>query len=174
MATNTVKGTLLVVEDEAYVRESLASVLERRGYAVTTSASVEEALSRRQHEGVDLVLTDLKLPGESGLALVQHLAAGGPPVVVLTGHGTVASAVECIKAGAADADRNGQIFLNEWFNYATDRVPTIRTKKELTRKELEEVDEDEKRVQRPRVFNMRQGGAERFMIARTAASTQLK
>jgi DNA-binding NtrC family response regulator len=102
MATNTVKGTLLVVEDEAYVRESLASVLERRGYAVTTSASVEEALSRRQHEGVDLVLTDLKLPGESGLALVQHLAAGGPPVVVLTGHGTVASAVECIKAGAAD------------------------------------------------------------------------
>jgi uncharacterized caspase-like protein len=81
---------------------------------------------------------------------------------------------EGIKAGAADADRNGQIFLNEWFNYATDRVPTIRTKKELTRKELEEVDEDEKRVQRPRVFNMRQGGAERFMIARTAASTQLK
>jgi len=75
---------------------------------------------------------------------------------------------EGIKAGAADADGNGQIFLNEWFNYATDRVPTMRTKKEQTRKQLEE-DEDEKRVQRPRVFNMRQGGAERFMIARLAA-----
>src|SRR6185436_11063529 len=98
----TVKGTLLVVEDEAYVRESLASVLERRGYAVTTSGSVEEVVARRQHEGIDLVLIDLKLPGESGLALVQRLAADGPPVVVLTGHGTVASAVECIKAGAAD------------------------------------------------------------------------
>jgi DNA-binding NtrC family response regulator len=98
----TVKGTLLVVEDEAYVRESLASVLERRGYAVTTSGSVEEVVARRQHEGVDLVLSDLRLPGESGLALVQRLAADGPPVVVLTGHGTVASAVECIKAGAAD------------------------------------------------------------------------
>ena len=101
MAT-TVKGTLLVVEDEAYVRESLASVLDRRGYAVTTSGSVEEVVARRQHEGVDLVLSDLKLPGESGLALVQRLAADGPPVVMLTGHGTVASAVECIKAGAAD------------------------------------------------------------------------
>jgi len=102
VATTTVKGTLLVVEDEAYVRESLASVLERRGYAVVGSASVEEVVARRQHEGVDLVLTDLKLPGESGLELVQRIAPGGPPVVVLTGHGTVASAVECIKAGAAD------------------------------------------------------------------------
>ena len=80
---------------------------------------------------------------------------------------------EGIKAGAADADGNGQIFLNEWFNYATDRVPTMRTKKEQTRKQLEE-DEDEKRVQRPRVFNMRQGGAERFMIARLAARNPSK
>jgi DNA-binding NtrC family response regulator len=98
----TVKGTLLVVEDEAYVRESLASVLERRGYAVAQSGSVEEVVARRQHEGVDLVLTDLKLPGESGLDLVKRVAPDGPPVVVLTGHGTVSSAVECIKAGAAD------------------------------------------------------------------------
>ena len=102
MTTTTVKGTLLVVEDEAYVRDSLASVLERRGYAVVPSASVEEVVARRQHEGVDLVLTDLKLPGESGLDLVRRLQPDGPPVVVLTGHGTVDSAVECIKAGAAD------------------------------------------------------------------------
>ena len=102
MTPTTVKGTLLVVEDEAYVRDSLASVLERRGYAVVPSASVEEVVARRQHEGVDLVLTDLKLPGESGLDLVRRLQPDGPPVVVLTGHGTVDSAVECIKAGAAD------------------------------------------------------------------------
>ena len=97
-----VNGTLLVVEDEAYVRDSLASWLGRRGFAVITAGSVEEVVARRQHEGVDLVLTDLKLPGEDGLALVRRLAGEGPPVVVLTGHGTVASAVECIKAGAAD------------------------------------------------------------------------
>ena len=98
----TVNATLLVVEDEAYVRESLASLLERRGYAVTTSGSVEEVVARRQHEGVDLVLADLKLPGASGLSLVERLQPDGPPVVVLTGHGTVSSAVECVKAGAAD------------------------------------------------------------------------
>jgi len=95
-------GTVLVVEDEQYVRESLATWLGRRGFAVITSGSVEEVVARRQHEGVDVVLSDLKLPGESGLALVRQLASGGPPVLVLTGHGTVASAVECMKAGAAD------------------------------------------------------------------------
>ncbi len=81
---------------------------------------------------------------------------------------------EGIKSGAADADRNGQIFLNEWFNYATDRVPRIRGQKQQAGKELEEVDEDEKRVQRPRVFNMREGGAERFVIARLGASAQTR
>lgn len=79
---------------------------------------------------------------------------------------------EGIKSGAADADHNGEIFLNEWFNYATDRVPRIRGQKQQAGKQLEEVDEDEKRVQRPRVFNMREGGAERFAIARLAASAQ--
>jgi DNA-binding NtrC family response regulator len=96
------RANLLLVEDEPYVRESIASWLERRGFAVTTSASVEEVVARRQHEGMDLVLTDLKLPGESGLDLVRRLAGDGPPIVVLTGHGTVGSAVECMRAGAAD------------------------------------------------------------------------
>jgi hypothetical protein len=72
---------------------------------------------------------------------------------------------EGIKSGAADADHNGQVFLNEWFNYATERVPRIGGGKGLAGKQLEEMDPDEKRVQRPRVFNMRDGGAERFVIA---------
>lgn len=73
---------------------------------------------------------------------------------------------EGIKSGAADADSNGHVFLNEWFDYATERVPRIGRDKTQTGKELEEVDADEQRVQRPRVFNMREGGAERFAIAR--------
>jgi uncharacterized caspase-like protein len=77
---------------------------------------------------------------------------------------------EGIKSGLADLDHNGQIFLNEWFNFATERVPRIATQKSLAGKQLEEVEPDEKRVQRPRVFNMREGGAERFMIARTATN----
>jgi WD40 repeat protein len=75
---------------------------------------------------------------------------------------------EGIKSGAADADHNGQVFLNEWFDYATERVPRIGGEKRQAGKQLEEVDPDEKRVQRPRVFNMREGGAERFVIARLA------
>jgi hypothetical protein len=73
---------------------------------------------------------------------------------------------EGIKSGAADINRDGQILLNEWFNYATERVPRIRGRKQTGGKQLEEVDEDEKRVQRPRLFNMREGGAEKFVIAR--------
>jgi WD40 repeat protein/uncharacterized caspase-like protein len=72
---------------------------------------------------------------------------------------------EGIKSGAADSDRNGQILLQEWLDYATERVPRILTNKPRAGKELEEVDPDEKRVQRPRVFNMRERGAERFVIA---------
>ena len=72
---------------------------------------------------------------------------------------------EGIKSGAADSDHNGQIFLQEWLDYATERVPRILTDKPRAGKELEEVDPDEKRVQRPRVFNMRESGAERFVIA---------
>jgi uncharacterized caspase-like protein len=73
---------------------------------------------------------------------------------------------EGIKSGAADADSNGQVFLKEWFDYATERVPRIGREKTQTGKQLEEVDADEQRVQRPRVFNMREGGAERFVVAR--------
>jgi uncharacterized caspase-like protein len=74
---------------------------------------------------------------------------------------------EGIKSGAADADANGQIVLNEWFNYATNRVPRIVGQRKVGGKQLEEVEEDEKRVQRPRVFNMRESAAERFVIARS-------
>lgn len=75
---------------------------------------------------------------------------------------------EGIKSGAADEDKNGQVFLKEWFDYATERVPRIGRDKKQTGKQLEEVDADEQRVQRPRVFNMRDGGAERFQVARLA------
>ena len=81
---------------------------------------------------------------------------------------TYALVKEGIKDGLADADHDAQIFLNEWFDYATERVPRIKGEKSLAGKELEEeLDPDDKRVQRPRVFNMREGGAERFIIART-------
>ncbi|HVR29403.1 MAG TPA: sigma-54 dependent transcriptional regulator [Thermoanaerobaculia bacterium] len=95
-------GTVLVVDDEVYVRDSLASVLSRRDFAVRTAAGMAEALAADNLAGVDAVVTDLKLRGEDGLALVKALAAQDTPVpvIVLTGYGTVASAVECMQAGA--------------------------------------------------------------------------
>ncbi len=98
------KGRLVVVEDENYVRESLGDLLRGRGYEVDLAAGVEAAMELLRTRPVDLILTDLNMPGGGGLEVVRRAQAlvPGTPVVVLTGFGTVASAVECVKAGAAD------------------------------------------------------------------------
>jgi DNA-binding NtrC family response regulator len=98
------RGTVLIVDDEPYVRDSLATVLRRAQYTVKTAAGVNEALQHGTLEGLDAVVTDLRMPGRDGLDLLKRLAAteAGLPVVVLTGHGTVPSAVESMKAGAYD------------------------------------------------------------------------
>lgn len=97
-------GTILLVDDEAYVRDSLAAVLARRGFDVRTAGSAEEALDQHELDGLDGVVTDLKMPGAGGVELLRRIVEREPglPVVVLTGHGTVPSAVECMQAGAAE------------------------------------------------------------------------
>ena len=98
------RGRVLVVEDEAYVRESLREILRERGYDVLEAAGVKEAMAHLARAPVDVVLTDYRLPESDGLALVRQVQAlsGQVPVVVLTGQGTIASAVECLKSGASD------------------------------------------------------------------------
>jgi len=98
------KGTVLVVDDEAYVRDSLMAVLKRRGFAARTAAGAEEVLKPDALDGVDVVLTDLRMPGVSGFDFVRRLTSEHPglPVIVLTAHGTVSSAVECMRHGAFD------------------------------------------------------------------------
>lgn len=93
-----------MVDDEAYVRDSLATLLSRRGFEVRTAGGYDEALETDSLDGVDAVVTDLKMPGKDGTALLRRLSELEPklPVIVLTGHGTVPSAVECLKLGAAD------------------------------------------------------------------------
>ena len=98
------RGRVLVVEDEAYVRDSLVAVLRAKGFEAEPAASAPEAVAIVAKVPVDLVLSDLRMPGADGLELLRRLQAVSPeiPVVILTGHGNVASAVECLKAGAAD------------------------------------------------------------------------
>jgi DNA-binding NtrC family response regulator len=97
-------GTILVVDDEAYVRDSLAALLGKHRHSVRTSSTLAEALGALTQAPVDLVLTDLRLKSEDGMSLLQKLHTVDPelPVVVLTGYGSVASAVACMKAGAFD------------------------------------------------------------------------
>jgi two-component system, NtrC family, response regulator AtoC len=98
------RGRVLVVEDEAYVRDSLVAVLRAKGFAAEPAASAAEAVALVAKAPVDLVLSDLRMPGMDGLDLLRRLQAVSPeiPVIILTGHGNVASAVECLKAGASD------------------------------------------------------------------------
>ncbi len=98
------RGNVLIVDDEAYVRDSLATVLRRAGYSIETADSAQSAVTPGRLEGMDAVITDLRMPGQDGLKLLQTVTQAEPglPVIVLTGHGTVPSAVECMKAGATD------------------------------------------------------------------------
>jgi DNA-binding NtrC family response regulator len=98
------RGRVLVVEDEAYVRDSLVEILRARRFDAAPAGSVAEALAHLGRAPVDAVLSDLRMPGADGLELVRRMQAVAPdvPVVILTGHGNVASAVECLKAGASD------------------------------------------------------------------------
>jgi DNA-binding NtrC family response regulator len=98
------EGTILLVDDEEYVRDSLAAVLARRGFEVRCASDAEEALRTHELDGIDAVVTDLRMPGAGGLELLRRIEGAAPsmPVIVLTGHGTVASAVECMQAGAEE------------------------------------------------------------------------
>lgn len=97
---------ILVVDDEATLRELLADALTEDGYAVGTASSGSEALERLRASGeeFDIIVTDLKLPGASGVEIVREARLANPQcaVIVMTGYATVESAVECMKAGALD------------------------------------------------------------------------
>ncbi len=95
---------LLIVDDEPNIRKVLAALLEQAGYLTTAAASGEEAIRMVRAHDPDLVLTDLRMPGMDGLELLRQLRSGFPeiPVVLLTAHGTIETAVEAMRRGAHD------------------------------------------------------------------------
>jgi len=98
------RGRLLVVDDEPHQREMLAKILTRAGYDVVVGADGREALAALDGAGFDLVLTDQRMPGMDGLALLDEVRSRVPPVpvVLMTAYGSVSSAVQAMKRGAAD------------------------------------------------------------------------
>ena len=102
--TKAPRARLLVVDDEDYVRESLAELLRAAGYEVLTGDGPPAALALARRAHLDVVLTDLRMAAGGGLGLLRDLRAAIPdlPVLVLTAYGSIGSAVECLRAGAAD------------------------------------------------------------------------
>ena len=98
------KPRILVIDDEEGVRKSLRMILEYDGYDVTEAATGEEGVKLIEREAPDLVFLDIKMPGMDGLEVLQkvrHLMEA-MPVVVISGHGDINTAVEATKLGAFD------------------------------------------------------------------------
>ena len=109
----TAPASLLIVDDDEVFRERLASALRQRGQEVVTAADGEQAVRAAGRGKLAAAVVDLRMPGMSGTELVPHLLRLQPDlrVVVLTGYGSIASAVEAMRLGAhnyvskpADAD----------------------------------------------------------------------
>ncbi len=96
--------TILIVEDEQVLRESLAGLLEEEGYDVVQAPNGKDAYDLVVQRPVDLVLSDVRMPEMDGLTLLGHLKRLAPetPVIMITAYGTVDSAVEAMKAGGWD------------------------------------------------------------------------
>jgi signal transduction histidine kinase len=98
------KIRILVVDDERVVRDGCRRVLSGKGYEVLGAEDGKRALGVLEDEAVDLMLLDLKMPVMGGEEVLEHVRSHRPdiPVIIITGHGTVDNAVECMKRGAYD------------------------------------------------------------------------
>ncbi len=98
-------GHILVVDDEVGIRELLSEILTDEGYDVHLAENAEAARAFRAKRRPDLVLLDIWMPDTDGVTLLKEWASNGQltmPVVMMSGHGTIDTAVEATKLGAAD------------------------------------------------------------------------
>lgn len=131
------KPVILVIDDEKNIRSGLRLLLEDEDYDVREASDGETGLKILKTEPVDLVISDLRLPGLTGEEVVEtvHKLYPAVPIIVLTGHGTVDNAVECMRRGAYD-------FLTKPLNFerlllliqrCLDKRLLMRKQEELTR-----------------------------------------
>jgi DNA-binding NtrC family response regulator len=97
-------GAVLIIDDEAEIRESLQTLLELEGFEVETAGTGEEGLARIGEHPFDLILLDLALPGSDGMEILSEIRAHDLhlPVIMITAYGTVENAVRAMQSGAAN------------------------------------------------------------------------
>src|SRR5690606_10975754 len=95
---------ILVVDDEANIRALIEEILSEEGYEVTTAADAQEARAARDQRDYDLVLLDIWMPDTDGISLLKEWSdsGAGGAVVMMSGHGTVDTAMEAMRLGALD------------------------------------------------------------------------
>ena len=100
----TTKNRILVVDDEPDIVANLSHLLSGRGYEVNTAFNGEEALNSLKNKTPDLILLDLKMPGISGIDTLKEIRVIDPDVmvIIITGYGTLKSAIEAIRYGVFD------------------------------------------------------------------------
>lgn len=98
------KYNVMIVDDEKNIREGLGQALELDGYNILLAADGKEAQKKISSNDIDLIITDLRMPGMSGAELLKHIVSTYPtiPVIILTGHGTIENAVNAMRDGAYD------------------------------------------------------------------------
>lgn len=96
--------SLLIVEDDEVLRERMARAFRDRGYEVREAPDADAAIAAARDDSPEFVVADLRMPGRSGVELIRELIALDPSTtaVVLTGYGSIATALEAMRAGAVD------------------------------------------------------------------------
>ena len=97
-------STILIIDDEASIRETLSGILSDEGFRPLCAENGEQGLARLEEQGIDLVLLDIWMPGIDGMEVLKRIKESWPdlPVIMISGHGTIETAVAATKLGACD------------------------------------------------------------------------
>lgn len=135
-------GTVVIVDDDPQVRESLATLMQAAGYDTHVFSSGEELLESSVPDGAACLLLDLQLPGADGIDIQQRLLGSDweLPVLFLTGHANVPSAVTALKQGALDYVEKNKLDARKLLAQVAEAIDAHnqRLSREVARRELDE------------------------------------
>src|SRR3982750_303400 len=130
--------TILIIDDEKAIRKTLSEILSFEGYKIDEASDGEEGLKRFKDKTYDVVLCDIKMPKMDGMEFLEKSRQANPdvPLIMISGHGTIETAVEAVKKGAFDyiskpPDLNRLLIT---LRNATDKTQLMTETKTLKRK----------------------------------------